>query len=356
MPVNGRERPVMPGAWQAMTVIHPGSAGLRVRYRQGVLIDAAGFPDWVLYARTVVELPAPIAELTGDEHRVFDVLAANRVMLGADPLWPDLRVGLPHATATPPGWCWARLPVSGERARRVALVPVELHGAFRHGGGSRTLPVGRPGSGVRTGVAPVERGNGEVVSEPIIAEVEALLGYGLPPAYRRFLAAGNGVGPAEPAVSAVAGMVVDQPLFGLGRDDMLQDLGYAPRWLGDRFTGEFLPVGFVQGGILAIRVAGPDAGSVWFFDDDDPRDDDSLGPAEICGRLLRRCAGDFDEFWAGLRRPAAVLLEVVEDLVAGGLVREVRPELAGAALPERMRAEWQAVPQQRSISVDDLML
>lgn len=339
-----------------MTVVHPGPAGLRVRYRQGVLIDAAGFPDWVLYARAVVELPAPIAELTGDEQLVFDVLAANRVMRGADPFWPDAQSDSPGATPTPAGWCWARMPTFDDQARRVALVPVELHGAFRHGGGARTLPVGRPGFGVRTGMAPVGRVVVEPVPEPIVAEVEALLGYGLPPAYRRFLAAGNGVGPAEPAVSAVAGMVVDQPLFGLGRDDMLQDLGYAPRWLGDRFTGEVLPVGFVQGGILAIRVAGPDAGSVWFFDDDDPRDDDSLGPAEICGRLLRRCAGDFDEFWAGLRRPAAVLLEVVEDLVVGGLVREVRPELAGAALPERMRAEWQAVPQQRSISVDDLML
>ncbi|BCY11094.1 SMI1/KNR4 family protein [Actinoplanes sp. L3-i22] len=301
------DRPVMPGAGHAMSVLHPGPASLHVRFRQGVLIGPYGFPDWLLYARAVVELPPPIAELTADEQRVFDVLAANLGLQGADPLGDSDR--------TPAGWCWARLPVSGDGpARRIVLVPIELHGAFRHGGGTRTLLAGRPGTGVRTDAAPapMAREAGEPVPAEILAEVRRLLPYDLPPAYERFLLEGNGAGPAAPAVLPTCGFVMDQPLFGLGAEDPYRDLAYAPQWLADRFTPEFLPVGFVQGGLLALRLTGPDTGSVWFLDDDDPRDDDRLGPAEICARLLRRCADDWDAFWAGLRQPAAVLREVAE--------------------------------------------
>ncbi|WP_229830591.1 SMI1/KNR4 family protein [Actinoplanes ianthinogenes] len=339
-----------------MSVLHPGPAGLRVRYRQGVLIGPHGFPDWVLYARTLVELPPPIAELTAGEQRVFDVLAANRVMRGVDPLWPAPEATLPGATPTPPGWCWARLPVAGDSAvRRIALVPIELHAAFRHGGGTRTLPPSRSGRGLPTGSLPVRWMDGDPVPAPLLAEVETLLGYALPVAFRRFLLDGNGAGPAEPGVLAGVGLVADQPMFGLGRDDPCQDLGYAPQWLADRFTPEFLPVGFVQGGLLAVRVAGPDLGSVWFLDDDDPRDDERLGPEQICARLLQRCADDWDGFRAALRRPAALLLEVTEDLVADGLVRPVHVELAGAALPARLRTAGQPDLGNRRVSIDALL-
>jgi hypothetical protein len=348
---------MMPAARHAMSVLHPGPGGLRVRYRQGVLIDPAGFPDWLLYARALVELPPPIAELTGDEQRVFDVLAANQAMRGADPWWPEPEIAVPGAVPTPPGWCWARLPVTGDEVRRIAAVPVELHAAFRHGGGTRTITPGRPGRGVRTDpqAAPVRAGLGDPVPAEVLPEVEELLGYELPAAYRCFLLAGNGAGPVEPGVLGNAGLVVDQPLFGLGRDDVYQDLGYAPQWLADRFTPEFLPVGFVQGGLLVLRVAGRDAGSVWFWDDDDPRDDDRLEPADICARLLHRCADDWDGFWAALHRPAAVLLEVAADLVADGRVRPVRPELAGAALPAKVRAAWQPQTGHRLTSIDTLL-
>ncbi|MFI1995571.1 SMI1/KNR4 family protein [Actinoplanes sp. NPDC020271] len=329
---------VMPGAGHAMSVIHPGPAALRVRFRQGVLIGPYGFPEWLLYARAVVELPPPIAELTADEQRVFDVLTANRVTRGADPLWPAAQAG--GATPTPPGWCWARLPVTADgEPRRTVLVPIELHAAFRHGGATRTLPTGRPGPGVRTdpGAVPVPPRPGVPVPGQVLSQIEDLLGYELPGAYRRYLLECNGAGPAEPGVLAVAGLVADQPLFGLARDDALQDVGFAPQWLADRFTPEFLPVGFVQGGLLALRVAGQDAGSVWWLDDDDPRDDDRFGPAEICARLLRRCADDWDGFWTGLHRSAAVLLEVADDLVTDGQARVVRPEFAGEALPAKLR-------------------
>jgi hypothetical protein len=151
------------------------------------------------------------------------------------------------------------------------------------------------------------------------------------------------------------GLLADQPLFGLARPDQYQDLGYAPRWLADRFTPEFLPIGYVQGGLLALRVTGSDAGSVWFLDDDDPRDDDSLGAREICDRLLYRCADDLDGFWAALRPPAAVLREVADELVRAGQVRVVQPELAGAALPAAVRASWQPPPDRRAKGLESLL-
>src|SRR2546423_14302691 len=132
-----------------MNVLHRGSPALGVRSRDGVLVDPFGFPDWLLYARALVELPAPIAELTADEQRVWDVLAANRAMLGQDPLWPDPADTLEGAVPTPAGWCWAHLPAiqgaaegTGGGSRRVALVPIRLRGACRHGGGVRVLPLG----------------------------------------------------------------------------------------------------------------------------------------------------------------------------------------------------------------------
>src|SRR5439155_1992363 len=77
-----------PGERYAMQVIHPGSPTLRVRYRAGILVTPSGVPDWLLYARAVVELPPVRPDLTREETRVVDVLAANEAMVVAgDPLW-----------------------------------------------------------------------------------------------------------------------------------------------------------------------------------------------------------------------------------------------------------------------------
>ena len=70
----------MPGARYAMNIVHPGSPVLRVRYREGVLIDPYGFPDWLLYARAMVTLAPPVAGYSREETRVLDVLAANAVI------------------------------------------------------------------------------------------------------------------------------------------------------------------------------------------------------------------------------------------------------------------------------------
>jgi hypothetical protein len=346
-----------------MNVIHPGSPALRVRYRQGVLIDPYGFPDWLLYARALVELPPPVAELTADEQRVWDVLAANRAMLGGDPLWPAEPDPDGGAVGTPAGWCWAHLPAiegaaegaTGDGARRVALVPVELHGSYRHAGGVRVLPLDWQRRGVRSDdpAVPVGPADGTEVPDEVLDDLEELLGYALPPAYRRYLSRTNGAGPTEPGVLSGPGLVADQPLFGLARSDRQQDLSYAADWFADRLAPDLLGIGYVQGGLLAVRVTGEDADSIWYFDDDDPRDDDAFDPDYLRDHLLYRCADSIDAFWSALRRPALVLLDFAAEMVAAGQARAVHHELAGAGLPAALRAPWQP-PARRGNSLTNL--
>lgn len=315
---------LLPGGRFAMGVIHPGSPTLQVRYRQGVLVDPAGFPDWPLCARAVVELPAPDAGLTRDEVRVVDILAANVLLAraagtdGGDPLWSPGGDG--SVAATPAGWCWAHVGNS----RQVALVPIELHSSYRHAGGMTTLPV--DGCGLRVDARPVRVGPavGDEVPDDVMDLLERLLGWPLPPAYRRFLAATNGAGPAAPAVLPGFGFVADQPLFGIARSDRHQDLSYAVEWTRDRLTMDFLPIGYVQGGLLAVKASGDDLDSVWYWDDDDPRARDAFGPDYISAHLLHRCADSIDDLWAA----------------------ETRDGSMGAGLPVRMRAPWQPTAQQ----------
>jgi A nuclease of the HNH/ENDO VII superfamily with conserved WHH/SMI1 / KNR4 family (SUKH-1) len=339
------EQRAVPGARFALRVIHPGSPVLRIRYRSGIVVSPYGLPDWTLYARAVVELPEPAASpayagLTVDEIRVVDVLAANEHLAGGDdPLWTFTRAD--PVPRTPPGWTWAHVG----RSRRLALVPVELHGAYRHAGGVSTLR-GGTGAGLRTDVpaVPVGQVATQTVPEPVLRALEEHLGYRLPPAYRAFVAATNGAAPAAPGVHPDHGFVHDQPLFGLARDDRHQDLGYATGWLRDRLTPDYLALGYVQGGLLAVQVAGDRPDSVWYWDDDDPRADDRHDAAYICGHLLRFGARTIDEFLDGLALPAAALVAAVDALVDAGQVVEVRPELAGAGLPAARRAPWQPDP------------
>jgi hypothetical protein len=290
--------------------------------------------------------------LTVDETRVVDVLAANAALAGAgeDPLWPAPGDGAP--VATPAGWCWAHLGLS----RRLALVPIELHGSYRHAGGVRMLPVdpARRGLCQDPDTEPVSTGPGDEVPEEILADLEELLGYALPATYRQYLAATNGAAPAVPAVLDSLGFIADQPLFGLARRDQQQDLWYARDWLGDRFTPDLLAIGYVQGGLLAVELTGPAADAVWYWDDDDPRDDAGFDAAYIRQRLLHRCADSFAEFWAALRQPAAALVTLANELASDGRVRPVREELAGSGLPKAMRAPWQPAPDKRRDPIVDL--
>jgi hypothetical protein len=337
-----------PGARFAMSVIHPGSPILQVRYRQGVLVTPYGYPDWPLCARAVLELPPPPSGLTLDELRVVDVLAANAAMAraacepDADPLWALAAQGQP--VPTPAGWCWAHVALT----RQIALVPIELHGSFRHAGDISTLPVAGRGLRVDPQPEPVPRQVADPVPEELLELLEQLLGWPLPPVYRRYLADTNGAGPASPGVLPGYGFVADQPLFGIAREDRHQDLSYLVEWARDRLTVDFLPIGYVQGGLLAVRTSGDDLDSIWYCDDDDPRDRDGFDAEYLCGNLLHRCADSIDDFWTELAQPARSLVRLAREWADHDQLAEVRDELVGAGLPARMKAPWQPPAQSGS--------
>lgn len=321
---------------------------LRIRYPDGVYVDLTGFPDWTPYARALVDLPAPPPDASADEARVVDVLAANALLEDTgDPLWhgdPDGGPGRPDDDPAPPstpdGWTWAHLGMT----RRMALLPVEAHAAFRHAGGVATLtgiPAFAAGPTDAYAAHPVPfvpAGSAATAAEQDIADLEQALGTPLPPGYREFLVATNGGRPAVPAIHPGFGFVADQSFFGFGRQDWFRNLGYVRQWLGDRFTADFLPVGHVQGGTLAVRIRGRDAGSVWYYDDDDPRDDDSYDVGVVTARLLRRCADDFPGFLDSLRPVPAEWWRAARRQSAAGRVRLVRGPDQGLALPADRRA------------------
>ncbi|WP_199734200.1 SMI1/KNR4 family protein [Micromonospora musae] len=317
--------PRIPSSGYAFGVFHPASPMLRIRYRQGVAVDPHGFPDWVPYAREVVELP-PLPPGTGvDVARVLAVVTANLAL--ADPADPDAR--------TPLGWTWAHLA----GARRVALVPAELHAAFRHLGGvsAGDADHGRRGLPVETAEPPpIEVA--ERLSPEVVALVEERVGGPLPAGYRDFLARTNGGRPGWPAVHPRFGFVVDQPFLGVARSDGLQDLGYANTWWADRFPAQWLAVGYVQGGLLLVKIRGGDEGSIWYWDDDDPRARDGDSAAEIGDRLLHRCADGFGSFWQALRAVPATLWESAARAVAEGRAVRVDDDRIGTALPVTRRA------------------
>lgn len=335
-------RPRIVGARYAFQVVRPGSPMLRIRYRAGVAIGPHGFPDWIPYARAQVELPSADPALGVDELRVLDVLTATEaVARSGDPLFGGTSDdGTGHGGyLTPAGWVWAHLAST----RRVALVPAELHGAFRHLGGVSTGDADRARRGLiaDASTAPPIRFDSRLADEAVRA-IEQRLGIALPPAYREFLARTNGGRPAWPAVHPGFGFVADQPFFGAARQDWLQDLGYANGWFGDRLTADWLAVGYVQGGLIAVRVAGGDEGSVWYYDDDDPRGTDDDTADHICAGLLHRCADDFASFWRALRAAPADLRQRARAAADRGDAVVVHDERQGASLPATRRAPGRA--------------
>jgi hypothetical protein len=320
----------IPGARYAFQVIHPGSPTLRVRYRNGIAVGPHGFPDWIPYARALVQLPPSSPDLGLDEARVLDVLTANAAMAQAgDALWREA-----PQLATPVGWAWAHLAMT----RQISLVPVELHGAYRHLGGVSTGNADRarrglPGSGGGSPPPPLYHAQ---LAPEVLDAIEARLG-ALPAAYRMFLARTDGAAPAHPAVHPRFGFLADQPLFGVARPDRLQDLVYANAWFGDRLTADFLAIGYVQGGLLAVKVRGGDEGSVWYHDDDDFRDRQDYQADDVCSRLLHRCADDVEVFWRALREVPAVLRDLALSSAAGGHAIPSTVEGMGADLPPARR-------------------
>lgn len=327
-----------PGAQYALRLVNFGSPLVRERHDRGVLINPRGFPDWEFHARALVRLPDPPPGLTVEEIRVVDVLAANALLRrsGSDPLYD----GDDEVPRTPQGWTWAHL---GGR-RQVALVPIELHASFRHAGGISTLAVEEAEHGLRVDLEPVWAGVAPDIQQlpaAVLEELEVHLGFALPPRYRDFLAQTNGAAPRIPGVLPGFGFVADQRCFGLGRPDPAQDLIGANQYTGDRFTADFLGIGWVQGGTIAVKVRGGDTDSIWYFDDDDPRADARDDAAAVARRLLHRCADSIDQFWNRLARPARELLDLAGELVAAGQVSQAWPDGLGESLPPSHRAPWQ---------------
>ncbi|MFG2042839.1 SMI1/KNR4 family protein [Dactylosporangium sp. NPDC048998] len=321
-------QPPIPGARYALTVFRPPAPVLRVRYRDGVVVGGHGYPVWTPYARALVDLPDPPAGRCVDELRVLDVLAANEALAAA---------GSPLAApdrATPHGWTWAHLG----RSRRIALVPIDLHASFAHLGGVATMGADRSRRGVDVAGAPgVGQASGVRLPEAALRQVEESLGHPLPAQYRQFLLDTNGARPAVPAVHPGFGFVADQYFFGFARQDWMEDPLYAGGWFRDRLTDEFLVAGYVQGGLIALRVRGDDAGSVWYLDDDDPRDADTFDAEYRSAHLLHRLADDFGQFWSQLRAVPYWLRRLAWQLVAEGRARLAEAEDAGRSLPRSLR-------------------
>ena len=95
----------------------------------------------------------------------------------------------------------------------------------------------------------------------------------------------------------------------------LNDLVYVNKCLRDHLTKDYLAVGYVQGGVLAIKARGEDAGAVWFCPYDDVRDgDDWSSVQERIEALLLPCGESFGSAFSS--GPIAALPRVLSSRCA----------------------------------------
>ncbi|EDY48308.1 conserved hypothetical protein [Streptomyces clavuligerus] len=290
------------------------------RHPRGVRVDADGYPDFSPYARAAAEVAEPPAGFGVDELRLTDYVSANAALhASGHPLWNTL-----PAVATPHGWTWHHV----RGTRRLELIPVEVKALLRHHGGLATAAVDHDKRGTRplqeTRPAHFRLPKGTLaVTEQQIAGVEEDLGFRLPGAYRTFLKAAGGAAPAGVALDAELGLLVDQPFLTVRDEASLNDLVYVNKCLRDHLTKDYLGVGFVQGGLLAVKARGTATGSVWFCAHDDARDRDGLPVQERMERLLLPCGDDFDAFLKRLAGSPPELENVAKLMVDGGFARAV---------------------------------
>ncbi|RKN08661.1 SMI1/KNR4 family protein [Streptomyces radicis] len=292
------------------------------RYPQGVRVDADGFPDFSPYARAAAEIAEPPEGFGVDELRLTDYVSANAALhASGHELWADL-----PPVATPHGWTWHHVA----RSRRVELIPVEVKALLRHHGGLATTAVDQSKRGTRplaeTKPAHFRVPRAVAVEEDRVRAAEEKLGYRLPEAYRSFLRAAGGCAPAGVALDAELGLLVDQPFFTLREEAAVNDLVYINKCLRDHLTKDYLGVAFLQGGLLAIKVKGGDAGSVWLCPYDDARDRDGLGVEQRVAELLLHCGDDFDNFLLRLAGNPPELDTVANLMVDGGFANAVPVE------------------------------
>jgi hypothetical protein len=317
-----------PNAAYAGQVVHFPDPVRAARHPRGVRVDERGYPDFAPYARVAVEIAEPPEGFGVDELRLTDYVSANAALAAAGhELWdtvPDV--------ATPHGWTWHHAPGT----RRLELIPVEVKALLRHHGGVATTTVDHAKRGTRPlqESRPVHFGlpkSGVAVTEGQVQGVEEELGYRLPGAYRSFLKAAGGCAPVGAALDAELGLLLDQPFFTVRDEAAVNDLVYVNKCLRDHLTKDYLAVGFVQGGLVAVKVTGERLGTVWFCAYDDVRDvDPSWSPAERVERLLLPCGDDFDAFLSRLAGNPPELETVANLMVDGGFARVV-PVSSGSA-------------------------
>lgn len=316
-------RAAPPNAAYAGQVVHFPDPVRAARHPRGVLVDAAGFPVFTPYARAAAEVAEPPEGFGVDELRLTDFVSANAAQHAAGhELWVDA-----PPVATPHGWTWHH--VAG--TRRLELVPVEVKALLRHHGGLAMAAVDQDKRGTRPlrETRPVHLAlphRDLAVAEEQVVQAEGVLGYRLPGAYRAFLKAAGGCAPVGVALDAELGLLVDQPFFTVRDEAAVNDLVYVNKCLRDHFTKDYLGVGFVQGGVIAVKVKGEAVGTVWFCAYDDARDREGWTVQDRVGALLLPCGVDFDDFLGRLAGNPPELETVANLMVDGGFARVVPVE------------------------------
>ncbi|GAA2354661.1 SMI1/KNR4 family protein [Streptomyces cuspidosporus] len=312
-----------PNTAYAGQVVHFPDPVRAARHPKGVWVDENGYPDFTSYARAAAEIAEPPEGFGVDELRLTDYVSANAALhaVGHD-LWDGS-----SSVATPHGWTWHH--VAG--TRRLELIPVEVKALLRHHGGLATAAVDQDKRGTRPlqETRPVHfrlPKRGLSVTEEQVLGVEEDLGYRLPGAYRAFLKAAGGCAPVGAALDPELGLLVDQPFFTVRDEAAVNDLVYINKCLRDHFTKDFLGVGFVQGGVIAVKVKGDAIGSVWFCAYDDARDRDGWTVQERVEHLMLPCGDDFDAFLLRLAGNPPELETVANLMVEGGFAYAVPVE------------------------------
>ncbi|MDH6144278.1 hypothetical protein P3T35_006317 [Kitasatospora sp. GP30] len=325
-----------PNAAYAGQVVHFPDPVRAAKYPEGVPVDAQGYPDFSRYAAAVAEVADPPAGFGVDELRLTDYVSANAAQFShGHELWADHE----SPVATPTGWTWHHaVGPAATGWRRMELVPVEVKALLRHHGGlarssadhgkrgTRPLQEHRPAhfSLSKEGADPLS------VREDLVQTAEERLGYRLPGPYREFLKLAGGHGPVGVALDSEFGMLLDQPFLTLSEEYGTADLVYANKCMRDHLTKDYLGIAYAQGGILAIKVRGERAGSVWFCVYDDARDTGAPeDPAARVARLLLPCGETFDDFLLRLAGSPAELETVAGLMVEGGFARAVPIAAAG---------------------------
>ncbi|GGO88338.1 hypothetical protein GCM10012280_28910 [Wenjunlia tyrosinilytica] len=310
-----------PNAAYAGQVVHFPDPVRAARHPQGVQVDEDGIPDFSPYARAAAEIAEPPEGFGVDEMRLTDYVSANVALArSGHELWRNL-----PEVATPHGWTWHHVA----NTRGLELIPVEVKSLLRHHGGLATSTADHAKRGTRPlqDQRPVHFAlpkDPVAVTEEQVLGVEEDLGYRLPGAYRTFLKAAGGCAPVGVALDPELGLLLDQPFFTVRDEAAVNDLVYANKCLRDHLTKDYLAIGYVQGGILAVKVKGEGKGTVWFCAHDDARDHDGRSVQQRTEELLLPCGDDLDAFLLRLAGNPPELETVANLMVDGGFAYAVQ--------------------------------